>query len=73
MIDEVKNVVEKAGGVLTLARALNIKHPSIYRWTRIPPEHVLKIEEVTGIPCSELRPDIYPPDRFPPKIETQDS
>lgn len=58
--------VQAAGGVMVLARELNIKHPSIYRWTRIPAEHVLKIEELTGIHCSVLRPDIYPPDRFPP-------
>jgi hypothetical protein len=56
--------LQAAGGVMALARALDIKHPSIYRWTRIPAEHVLKVEEVTGIPCYELRPDIYPASRF---------
>ncbi|MDH7789158.1 transcriptional regulator [Ochrobactrum sp. AN78] len=63
---QVALAVQAAGGVSTLARTLGIKHPAIYGWTRIPSEHVLKVEEVTGIPCYELRPDIYPPHRVSP-------
>jgi|GEM_PF-1889356 len=63
---QVRLAIENAGGVTVLARALGIKHPAIYRWTRIPAERVLDVEALTGIPCCVLRPDIYPPDRFPP-------
>lgn len=72
MITIVKQATEMAGGVFALARALGIKnHQTFYGWKRVPPEYVLKIEEVTGIPCSELRPDLYPPDRFPPLPTTE--
>ena len=63
---QVRLAIENAGGVTVLACALGIKHPAIYSWTRIPAERVLEVEALTGIPCCELRPDIYPPDRFPP-------
>ncbi|MCV9906655.1 YdaS family helix-turn-helix protein [Brucella sp. HL-2] len=58
--------IENAGGVTLLAHALGIKHTALYGWKRIPAERVLDVEALTGIPCCELRPDIYPPDRFSP-------
>lgn len=61
---QVGRAVQKAGGVAALARALGIKHTAPYGWKRIPAERVLDVEALTAIPCSELRPDIYPPDRF---------
>lgn len=58
-------VIQAAGGVMALSRALALRnHQSVYGWKRIPAEYVLKIEAVTGIPCYELRPDIYPASRF---------
>jgi predicted DNA-binding transcriptional regulator AlpA len=63
---QVRLAVQRAGGTTALARALGIEHTSLYRWKRIPAERVLDVEALTGIPCCELRPDIYPPDRFPP-------
>jgi len=63
---QVKLAVQAAGGTTALARALGIEHAALYGWKRIPAERVLGIEILTGIPCCELRPDIYPPDRFPP-------
>lgn len=62
---QVRLAVQKAGGATALARALGIKHTAPYGWKRIPAERVLEVEMLTGIPCSALRPDIYPPDRFP--------
>ncbi|MDQ4678157.1 YdaS family helix-turn-helix protein, partial [Stenotrophomonas maltophilia group sp. RNC7] len=61
---QVRLAVQKAGGATALARALGIKHTAPYGWKRIPAERVLDVEALTAIPCSELRPDIYPPDRF---------
>lgn len=57
----VKKAVEAAGGVHSLASALGIRPPSIYSWRDIPPRRVLRISEITGIPASELRPDIFGP------------
>ncbi len=60
-------VIQAAGGVMALSRAIGLRnHQSVYGWKRIPAEYVLKIEAVTGIPCYELRPDIYPGHRILP-------
>lgn len=64
---QVRLAIEGAGGVVALACAIGIRnHQTLYGWKHIPAEHVLKVEAATGIPCCELRPDIYPPERFSP-------
>lgn len=53
--------VEAAGGGAALARALNLKsRQAVYQWSRVPAEHVLKVEKITGMPRHVLRPDLYP-------------
>lgn len=42
-----------------LAAALNITPSAITQWKSIPPEHVLKVSEITGITPALLRPDMY--------------
>ncbi|UMY63911.1 transcriptional regulator [Pseudomonas sp. LS.1a] len=52
-----------AGGQSKLARLLNIKPQAVQHWCttgKIPAERVLSVEEATGIPRHELRPDLYP-------------
>lgn len=47
-----------------IADTLGLARPSVWRWFRtghIPAERVLDVERLTGIPRSDLRPDIYPP------------
>lgn len=56
----VQRAADKAGGLAVLARALGIRHTAFYRWKTVPADRVLKIEEVTGIPRYEIRPDLYP-------------
>lgn len=56
--------IEKAGGQSQLAEALNISQGHIAMWVhrnkKAPPaEHVLKIEEVTGVSRHKLRPDVF--------------
>jgi DNA-binding transcriptional regulator YdaS (Cro superfamily) len=58
-----KQAVAKAGGLRALARQLAISHAAITHWVQIPPEYVMRIEELTGVARSVLRPDIYPPER----------
>ncbi|MEH0295892.1 YdaS family helix-turn-helix protein [Agrobacterium sp. CCNWLW71] len=62
MIDVVRKGAEKAGGVVSLARELGIKHPSLYRWPRVPAGRVLAFERITGISRHEIRPDVYGPE-----------
>jgi DNA-binding transcriptional regulator YdaS (Cro superfamily) len=56
----VQRAITAAGGTASLAAGLGIKAPSIYNWKRIPSERVLGVEKLTGIPRTELRPDLYP-------------
>ena len=62
MIDVIERATEKVG-LVELARALGIKHQSFYSWKKVPAERVLAFERATGIPRSEVRPDLYPPRR----------
>ena len=48
-----------AGGVSSLARSLGVSQPAISGWKRVPPDRVLAVEALTGIPRTELRPDLY--------------
>jgi DNA-binding transcriptional regulator YdaS (Cro superfamily) len=45
-----------------LAKALRVHRSQVTRWNRsgVPPKHVRRVAEITGIPPHELRPDIFP-------------
>ncbi len=60
--DPLKKAIAIAGGVQRLADALGIRQPSVSGWKRTPVLRVLDVERITGVPRSELRPDIYPAD-----------
>ncbi len=51
--------LDVAGGVSALARQLGVSQPAVSGWKRVPPDRVLAIEAATGIPRTELRPDLY--------------
>ncbi|MBO6755440.1 MAG: helix-turn-helix domain-containing protein [Roseibium sp.] len=54
---------EKAGLTKAeLGRRLGVGRAAVLKWEngRVPAERALSVEEVTGIPRWELRPDIYP-------------
>jgi DNA-binding transcriptional regulator YdaS (Cro superfamily) len=46
-----------------LARALKLTRQAIYQWKRVPSDHVLQVERITGVPRQRLRPDLYPRER----------
>lgn len=62
----IQRVVDHYGGQTKAALAIGVSPQLVYWWQqkkRIPvhpTNWVLKIEELTGIPRHELRPDIYP-------------
>ena len=56
----IRDAIRLAGGGAHLAEYLGIERQAVYQWTRVPVEHVLRIENLTGIPCYRMRPDIYP-------------
>lgn len=49
-----------AVGLSVLARAVGRSPSTVCEWWRIPADHVLAVERVTGISRSVLRPDLYP-------------
>lgn len=56
-----KLVFQRVGSMSELARRLKISRQAISKWRRsgIPRMHVLKLERLTGIPRSSLRPDVH--------------
>lgn len=56
--------IERAGGQSALARAIGKSQGHVWHWVKVakraPAEAVLAIESATGVPRSELRPDVYP-------------
>lgn len=61
MIDSsIRDIANRAGGIKAFAQRLGIRHQSLHSWRNgVPPDRVLKVEEITGISRHELRPDIY--------------
>jgi DNA-binding transcriptional regulator YdaS (Cro superfamily) len=52
--------INAAGGLTKLAASLNITKQAVAQWDEVPPLRVLEVERVSGVPRSELRPDLYP-------------
>ena len=64
MDDPAKEALERAkdaaGGFAALARKLGIKPQAVWQWDVVPPLRVLAVEQYSGVPRHELRPDLYP-------------
>lgn len=63
--DTLQNVaheaIRAAGGGAALAKHLGLKsRQAVYQWSRVPAEHVVAVERLTGIPRYRQRPDIFP-------------
>lgn len=63
MLKFVEDAAKTNGGLVGLARKLEISPKSFYSWTRVPSERVIAFESLSGIAREELRPDLYPPPR----------
>lgn len=66
---ELADIIQKGGGVSRLATALGLHHATVIGWRKVPPHHVPRVSEVTGIPRHELRPDLWEP----PAAASQDA
>jgi DNA-binding transcriptional regulator YdaS (Cro superfamily) len=60
MTDEeaIEQVKRELGGNRGVAEALGIKPQAVSQWKRIPLSRVRQVATLTGIPASELRPDV---------------
>lgn len=55
----IKLAIEAAGGLRALARKLGMNHSTILKWTKVPANHILEIERLTGVSREQLRPELY--------------
>jgi len=55
-----QRAIEAAGGLAGLAKPLGISIQAISQWDEVPPLRVLAVEQISGVPRHELRPDLYP-------------
>lgn len=74
-LQALERAIKTCGGQSNLAERVNsitrkdrtLRQPNINKWKQmggVPPIWVLDVELASGVPCWELRPDIYPPKRF---------
>lgn len=56
-----KEIRERVGSVLALARQLGMSRAAVSMWNRVPVHHVLTLEQLFGWSRYEQRPDIYGP------------
>lgn len=59
-----QKAIEMAGGQAKFADLLGdgTVQSTISKWDDLPAEYVLRVEDRTGIPRYEIRPDLYPQD-----------
>jgi DNA-binding transcriptional regulator YdaS (Cro superfamily) len=55
----VAELIERAGGITSLARQLGITHNSIYSWEVVPPFRVAAVAKITGVSMADIRPDMF--------------
>jgi DNA-binding transcriptional regulator YdaS (Cro superfamily) len=55
-----KKIRKTKGLSAKIAAELCIARQTVYGWKKIPAERVIKVEAITGIPRTQLRPDLYP-------------
>jgi DNA-binding transcriptional regulator YdaS (Cro superfamily) len=65
--EALKRACELAGGQKPLADRIGTTQSQVWYWLErskkgVPAEFVLSIERETGVPRSELRPDLWPTD-----------
>ncbi|EPG0369712.1 TPA: transcriptional regulator [Photobacterium damselae] len=74
-ITALDKAISNCNGQTALAERINqlskktkkLKQSNIFKWRQlgaVPAAWVLDVEIASGVPCWELRPDIYPPERF---------
>jgi len=62
---DIRELIIKAGGASAVGRKCgSISSQAVSQWQKIPAKHVLTVADASGIPCWNIRPDLYPPERF---------
>lgn len=55
----IKQAVGKLGSQTLVARRIGVTRQAMAQWSRVPAEHVLMMEKISGVSRYELRPDVY--------------
>jgi DNA-binding transcriptional regulator YdaS (Cro superfamily) len=67
--EALRHAVDRIGSQSAMSRLLGVTQPAVSGWLKeskhLPAEHVLKVEEATGISRHALRPDLYPDPNHP--------
>jgi len=63
---DIKRIAAKHGGVVAFSKALGLSRSAVSQWTRVPLERVAQVEQLTGVPRADLRPDIFGIETVPP-------
>lgn len=60
----VERLIEIGGGQSGLAKKVGVTQQTVWYWRhklgKIPAERVLAVENATGVPRHEIRPDLFP-------------
>ncbi len=59
--ETIRQAADSVGGVVKLSEALGLSRAAASQWDRVPAEHVLPVERLTGVSRHVLRPDIFGP------------
>ena len=62
--EAIKEAARRVGGAVNLSVALGLSPARVGQMIkagRVPPEHILRIEMITGVPRHLFNPVIYPP------------
>lgn len=65
----IRKACKNFGNQSALAEAMGLSRRTLSKWQKtgkVPPQHVLMLEALTGVHRSELNPRIYPPASTPP-------
>ena len=58
-----RKAVKAAKSKSSLARMLKVERATISAWYQIPERWVMQVEQETGVPRHELRPDLFEDER----------
>lgn len=54
-----QKAIKAAGSRNRLARKIDISSQAVQQWRDVPARWIIAIEEATGVPREELRPELY--------------
>lgn len=54
-----EKAVKAVGTKAELGRRLGMSRAALYFWKCVPANRIVQVEQVTGVPREELRPDLY--------------